>query len=47
MYHASGYLDLILDPKNSEEQDRHGDDASEWEAMKVEYGLEDVGHLLA
>jgi hypothetical protein len=45
MYHTSGYLDYILDPKISEEHEGHRDDASEREAMKLEYGLEDVGHL--
>lgn len=47
MYHASGYLEFILDPKNCNEHDEHRHDASEWEAMKVEYGLEDVGRLPA
>ncbi|EKM75681.1 hypothetical protein AGABI1DRAFT_102828 [Agaricus bisporus var. burnettii JB137-S8] len=41
MYHASGYLEFILDPKNCNEHDEHRHGASEREAMKVEYGLED------
>lgn len=44
MYHASAYLDFILDPANSVERDDTRGDASEWEAMKVEYGLEDVSN---